>query len=186
VMLDRTLHVATWILSRLAPEGEREPLVGDLTEEYALRANATSSSAALKWYLKQVLASAPPLLRVRLTQAAWISTITVALLAYIAVGVAEFSVDWAISNRTATGAFAYKPLGLIITFPMVMFIAYFAARFRRRAPIVLGAMMLLVVTVMTLWTTESMPLWYRIAYFVVGPAAAFLGSAMRSLRPSRS
>ena len=64
----------------------------------------------------------------------------------VAVAVAEFSVDWAISDRTAPGSFAYKPLGLMITFPMVMFIAYFAARFRRRAPIVLGAMMLLIVT----------------------------------------
>ena len=45
--------------------------------------------------------------------------------------------------------------------------------------------MLLIVTMMMLSTTESMPLWYRIAYFFVGPAAAFLGSAIRSLRASR-
>jgi hypothetical protein len=185
-MRHRALHVAMWILLRLVPEGEREPLVGDLTEEYALRANATSSSAAFKWYLQQVCSSAPPLVWARLTRAAWISTVGVALLAYIAVGVVEFIVNWAISSSPATGTDAYRPLGMIITFPMAVLIAYFAARFRRGAPIVLGAMMLLAVTVMTLSTTESMPLWYRIAYFFVGPAAAFIGSALRPLRPARS
>jgi hypothetical protein len=185
-MSHRTLHVMSWLLSRLAPEGAREPLVGDLTEEYALRANSTSSSAALRWYLRQVCASASPLLWARLTRAAWISTIGVALLAYITVGVAEFTVNWAISNRAATSIFAYKLLGLIITFPIVVLIGYFAARFRRGAAFVLGVMMLLVVTMMMLWTTESMPTWFRIAYFIGGPAAAFIGSGLHSLRPARS
>jgi hypothetical protein len=174
--------VATWILSRLAPKDERDPLVGDLIEEYALRCNAASPSAALRWYMKQVLASAPLLLRVRLVQAPWISTIGAALLAYIAVAVAELSVDWAISNWTAAGAFAYKPHGLVILFPIVVLIGYVAARFRPGAPIVLGVMMLLVVTTMMLSTTESMPRWYGVAYFVVGPAASFIGAALRSLR----
>jgi hypothetical protein len=178
--------VATWALSRLVPEGEREPLVGDLTEEYALRANAASSSAAFKWYLHQVCASAPRLLWARLTRAVWISTVGVALLAYIAVGVVELIVNRVISSSSASGTAAYSPLGMVISFPMVVFIGYFAARFRPRAAIVLGAMMLLAVTVMMLSTTEDMPLWYRIAYFFVGPAAAFIGTVLRSLRPSRS
>jgi hypothetical protein len=185
-MRRRVLHVATWILSRLVPEDEREPLVGDLTEEYALRANTTSSSAALKWYLQQVRASATHLLWARLTRAAWISTVGVALLAYIAVGVVEFIINWTISRSSASGVADYSPLGMIITFPMVVLIGYFAAQFRRSAAIVLGAMMLLAVTVMMLSTTERMPLWYRVAYFFVGPAATFIGTALRSSRPSRS
>jgi hypothetical protein len=74
-MRHRALHVATWILLWLVPRREREPLVGDLTEEYALRANAASSSAALKWYVQQVCASLPPLLWASFTRAAWISTV---------------------------------------------------------------------------------------------------------------
>ena len=185
-MRHRALHAATWILFWLVPRREREPLVGDLTEEYALRANAVSSSAALKWYLQQVCASVPPLLWATLTRVAWISTVGVALLAYLAVGVVELIVNWAISSSFATGTVAYNALGLLVTSPMVVLIGYFAARFRRGAAIVLGAMMLLAVTAMTLWTTESLPPWLRIAYFFVGPAAAFVGSALRSLRPVRS
>jgi hypothetical protein len=185
MMHHRALRVATWALSRLVTEGEREPLVGDLMEEYMLRANAASSSAALKWYLQQVCASAPVLVRARLARAAWVSTIAVALLAYIAVGIVELAVQWAISSPSAIGAAAYQPLGLLMTFPMVVLIAYFAARFRRRAALVLGAMMLLAVTVMTATSSELMPLWYRVAYFVVGPAAAAVGNALRSRRPGR-
>jgi hypothetical protein len=181
-MHHRGLHVATWLLSQVVPEGERESLVGDLIEEYALRANAASSSAALKWYLRQVCTSAPPLLWARLRRASWISTLGVALLAYFAVGVVEFIVNWGLSISPGIGTVAYRPLGLFITCPFVVLIGYFAARVRRRAAIALGAMMLLVVTAMTLGTSESLPPWYRIAFFIVGPAAAFFGSALRSLR----
>ena len=177
------LHVATWIFSRLVPEDDREPLIGDLAEEYALRVNAASSSAALKWYLQQICASTPPLLWVRLTRAAWLATLGVALLAYFAVGVMQLIIHWAIPSASAP---VYNPLGLVIIFPVVVLIGYFAERFRRRAAILLGAMMLLAITAMTVWATENAPLWYRAAYFFVGPAAAFIGSALRSLRPARS
>jgi len=184
-MRGRTLQALTWILSRLVPESEREPLVGDLMEEYALRANVASPAAALKWYLQQICASVPPLLWARLTRAAWISTLGVALLAYIAVGVVEFAVNRAISISPASGAYTFNPLALVIMFPIVVLIGYCAERFRRRAAIVLGAMMLLVVTLMMSLTTENMPAWFRVAYFFVGPVAAILGSTLRSKHISR-
>jgi hypothetical protein len=46
-------------------------------------------------------------------------------------------------------------------------------------------MMLLAVTAMTVWGSESVPLWYRVAYFFVGPAAAFIGGALRSRQLAR-
>ena len=182
-MRHRAVHVATWILSRLVSRREREPLIGDLAEEYALRANTASASAAFKWYLQQIWASAPRLLCARLIRTAWIATAGVALLAYFAVGLVELIVNRVIPSSSAV---SYNPLGMVITFPMVVLIGYFAARFRDRAAIVLGMMLLLAVTVMTVSSMESPPLWYRIAYFFVGPAATFIGSALRSLRPPRS
>jgi hypothetical protein len=179
---DWRLQVAMWTLSRLAPEGQREALVGDLMEEHALRASAISSAAALKWCLQQVCASALPLLWGRLRRAAWIATFGVALLAYTAVGVVEFFVNRAMSSPSAAGPIAYALLGLIIPFPTVVLIAYFAARIRRRAPFILGAIMLLMVTVMTLTSAEIVPTWYRIAYFLVGPAAALIGGALHRQR----
>lgn len=173
------LPVATWLFSWLVPKDVREPLMGDLAEEYALRVKAVSSSAALKWYLQQICASIPPLLWTRLTRAVWLSTLGVALLAYFAVGVVQVIIRWAISSSSAT---LHNTLDLIIIFPMVVLIGYFAERFRRRAAIVLGAMMLIAITAMTVWASDGSPVWYRVAWFFVGPAAAFIGSVLPSLR----
>jgi hypothetical protein len=181
-MRHSAMRAAAWILSWLAPKDYREPLMGDLAEEYALRARAASSSAAFKWYLRQFFASFLPLVRLRLTQATWISTFGVALLGYIAVGVVDFAVKWAIPNWTEDGTFAPNPLGPIVSFPLVMLIAYFAERWRRRAALVLGVMMLIAITAMTLVMTESAPLWFRVVWFFVGPAGAFIGGALSSLR----
>jgi hypothetical protein len=177
-MRNSSLHLATWVLARLVPENEREPLIGDLAEEYALRSKAASSSAALKWYLRQMCASVPPLLWARLRRPTWLATFGLALAAYVAVGIVDVLVNWVISR--------FNPLSLLLSFPIVVLIGYCAARFRPRAPIVLAAMMLVTVTVMTLTASESPPLWYRIAYFFVGPVAAFMGSALNSRREARS
>jgi hypothetical protein len=180
-MRHRAMDVGTWILSRLVAKRERGPLMGDLAEEYTLRANTASSFAAFKWYLQQICASAPPLLYARFAQTTWVAAGGVAVLAYITVGLVEFIVNRVISSSSAVSC---DPLGMVITFPMVVLVGYFAA-YRPKAPIVLGAMMLLAVTVMTATAAESAPQWYRIAYFFAGPTAVFIGSALRSLRLPR-
>jgi hypothetical protein len=185
-MRHHTLHWAAWTLSRLAPRSQREALMGDLAEEYALRASATSAAEAGNWYRRQLWASAVPLLWSTLSRTAWMATLGVALCAYFAVAVVELLVHWTIASSSAAGTAAYDPVGLLITFPMVVLIGYFAARLRRRAAIVLGAIMLLNVTAIMLWSNEAMPHWYRIAYFLVGPTATLLGSAVRSHRASRA
>jgi hypothetical protein len=171
------VHVVTWFFSWLVPKDDREPLIGDLAEEYALRVRAASSSAALGWYLRQILASVPPLVRLRVTRAAWLATLGVALLAYVAVGVMQVIINWLIPSSVAP---VYSPLGLMVVFPVVILIGYVAEGFRRRAAVVLGGMMLLAITALTVWGAEDVPLWYRVAYFLVGPAAAFIGSGLRS------
>jgi hypothetical protein len=176
----RAVHWAMWAFSRLAPHSQREALLGDLAEEYAMRATALSPSAACRWYLRQVCASVPPLLWSRLAQPGWIVTTAVALCAYIAVGFVELIVNWAIAGASGSSAAGYNPLGMYLTFPLVVLIGYVTAGLRRRAEIVLVAMMLLSVTAMTLWGHESLPAWYRIAYFLVGPAATLTGSSLRS------
>jgi len=180
------LRLVTWVFSRLVPKNIREPLIGDLAEEYEQRAKAPSSSAALRWYLQQLCASVPSLLWARLTRGAWLSTLGVALLGYFAAGVADFLVKWAMPNWTANGTFEPDPLGLIITFAMMVLIGYLAERLRRRAAIVLGVMMLLTVIAMTVGAAGGPPLWYRLAYFLAVPSAAVIGGVLRSALSVRS
>lgn len=162
------VRVLTWIFSWIVPKDVREPLIGDLLEGYAKRAKARSSSAALAWYLRQILASVPSLIWTRLRRSVWLSTLAVAVLAYFTVGVAQVAVRWAVApvnNR----------LDVIAIFPLVVAIGYFAERLRRRSALVLGAIMLGAITWMTLAVPETSPLWYRTAWFFVGPLAAFIG-----------
>jgi hypothetical protein len=178
-MRHRYVNLATWILLGLVPRSEREPLAGDLAEEYSLRSKAASSSAADEWYLRQVRASVLPLLWARLRRPEWRATLGVALAAYVAAGIVELTVNWAMATSSATGSTAYNPLGLFVVFPLVVLVGYFAARFRPGAPAVLAGMMLLAATIISASTTESVPLWWRIAYFFVGPVAACLGGTLR-------
>jgi len=175
------LLAATWFFSRLVPKVDREHLIGDLAEEYALRARTDSSSVAAKWYLRQICASTVPVMRIRLARAVWLTTLGVALRAYLVLGAAQLAIGWALP--TSYGP-TYDPLGLVISFPVIVLIGYFAERSRRRAATVLAAMMLLAVTALTLFTTEDAPLWFRVAAFVVGPVAALVGSALSGV-PSR-
>ncbi len=174
------LRIVLWLFSWLVPKEVREPLMGDLEQEYAERARAHSSSAALKWSLWQIFTSIPSLLWTRLTRSVWLSTLGVAVLAYLAVGVAQILIRIAsFSVYTARN----NPLDLLIIFPMVVLIAYGAERLRPHAAFVLGAMLLAAITAMTLTTTEvSAPLWYRVAWFFVGPAAAILGRVLHQVR----
>jgi hypothetical protein len=173
------MSVALWIFSRLVPGDVREPLLGDLAEEHALRVKESSPSAAMAWYFKQMCASIPPLLWTRLTRGVWLSTLGVAVLAYFAVAAAQLITRWAI---VSSSAILYNPLDVILIFPTVVVIGYVAERLRRRAAVVLAAMMLIAITAMTLWANESPPVWYRLAWFFVGPAAAFMGSVLSSAR----
>jgi hypothetical protein len=176
-MRQPALRFAAWAFSWLGPRSERAALLGDLAEEFEVRASTASSAAACRWYLRQMCASIAPLLWSRFTRSAWIATGGTALLAYFAIAIVEFTVHWVRAGSFVNANHAYDPMGMIITFPLVVLIGYFAAQLRRAAPLVLGAIMLLNVTAMMLWATETAPAWYTIAYFIVGPAATLIGAA---------
>lgn len=177
------LRAATRIFSWLVPKDLREPLLGDLAQEYSLRAQTVDSSAALKWCLKEICSSIPPLLWTRITRSAWASTLGVAVAAYLAVFVVQLIIFRVIYSSFGSVS---KPLDVTVSFLVVAFMGYVAERFRRRAAIVLGAIVLLIATSMIVWTTPTPPLWYRIAMIVVGPVAAFVGSLLPSLTSRRS
>jgi hypothetical protein len=181
--LPLALTVATWLFSRLVPKADREPLIGDLEEEYALRARMDSSSAPPTWYARQICSSIPHVIALRLFAAAWLATVGVALVAYIAVGLGQLVIYWAIPTSSAP---TYNPLGVIMSFPLVAVIGYFAELSRRRAAIVLATIMLFAIAAVTVLIDEDAPFWYYAAYFFVGPVGALLGGALGRVPYQRS
>jgi hypothetical protein len=165
-------RLAARVVSRLAPLNCREALLGDLTEEYALRAKTGSPSAACWWCVRQLGASTRSLLWFSLTETAWLSTFGVALLAFLAAGETQFLIRQRLSNSfpgTHTG------LGVLLFIPAVALIGYFAEGLRRRSAVVLGLMMLASIIPMTFGSGASSPLWVQIAWLLIGPAAALPG-----------
>jgi bacteriorhodopsin len=67
---------------------------------------------------------------------------------------------------------------VIVTFPVVVIIGYFAELSRRGAAAALAAIMLFAIAALTLLIAESVPVWYRAAYFAVGPVGAIVGGAL--------
>jgi hypothetical protein len=179
------LRAVTWLFSRLVPKDVREPVIGDLAEEYAARARAISSYAAFRWYLREICASAPPMLWIRLLRATWIATLAVSVLAFIAANLVNVAITRVLPNWTADGGFIPNPLGIVITLAAVGLIGFFAERLRRRAALVLGTILLLVVAAMMLSSNESSPLWFKVASLLLGPAAA-VGGILSSVRRSRT
>src|SRR4051794_4194324 len=58
-----SLRLASWVLRALLPVAEREEVLGDLREEHERRRAAGGWALAAVWLWRQVLGSAPALLR---------------------------------------------------------------------------------------------------------------------------
>lgn len=168
------------LLVRLLPAGDREALLGDLLEKQHQRSGASSGTGCGIW--PDLIASLLPLLWWRITQGRWLAVCGMALAGYAAVGITQALVAMLIPSSLPPH---YNPAGLLVTFPAVALIACAAERRQRHAAILLAAMMLAVITGLSLVTTEAAPLWYRVAWFFLGPLAALTGRALAiTRRPS--
>jgi hypothetical protein len=174
------LRIATRMLSWLVPPDHRQALLGDLAEEYAQRARHHSSSAVGWWYLRQLGASLPSLLWFALTQTAWLSTLGMALLAFLAANETQFLIRQRIASSFAG---AHAELNLMFFVPAVALSGYFSEGLRRRSAIVLGVMMLVSIIPM-IFDGSNSPVWLRIAWLLLGPVAALPG--ILPLRATRS
>lgn len=93
--------LATWLLAQAVPERNREILLGDLHEEYALRAQFAPTSTATLWYWGQACRSIPPLVWSSARNGRWLFTLAVAIGAYLFVGIFEFAATKAVSMLLA-------------------------------------------------------------------------------------
>ena len=90
--------MATWLLERVLPERDREAILGDLIEEYELRARSTTPWMVSRWYWGQVCRSIPRMVWGSVSRGRWLPTLGVAMGAYIAAGALEFAGTVAISK----------------------------------------------------------------------------------------
>lgn len=185
-MSDRVApRIATWLLACLLPRADREAVLGDLVEEYALRVQSTSSSRALWWYWGQACRSIPLMLWSSVRRYATLSTLAVAVAMYVAAGLLEFASTVAIAQLLDPHARAFTVLSVIVGLATMGLAGYTAAWIRSGAANVLAAIILIGVALLMVTRSGGAPLWYALIFLIVGPLAALAGGALRAGRTGR-
>jgi hypothetical protein len=178
--------VASWLLAQVLPERNREVVLGDLHEEYVLRARLDRFPTADRWYWGQVCRSIPRLVWNSARQSRWPSTLAVAIGAYILAGIFEFAATWAISKLLAPGTKAFTVVNLVFGLATFVLAGYIAAWIRPAAANFLAGIVLMVVVSLLVTMSESAPLWYGVMFLVGGPLAALAGGTLCRTRNTRS
>jgi hypothetical protein len=178
-------RIAGWFLESLLPDRDREVVMGDLAEEYAIRAQVASPASVSRWYLGQVYRSLPPVLWSAVRRGRWVGTLSVALGTYIAAGILEFWADAALSRLLAQNPRVNTVVSLIVGLTTMVLGGYVAMWIRRGAARALAGVVTIGVAVLMVTIPNSVPLWYQLAFLIGGPLASLAGGALFQNRQGR-
>jgi hypothetical protein len=173
--------LAARLLTGIIHTNDRDALLGDLHEEYAARASA-SPSAAARWYWNQAIRSLPILLGRRARRGRWLSTLAIAIAAYVVVGALNAIGTWIVmwlGGPVLPGNIPSAIVGLVA----IGSGAHLASRLRPSAGEVVGGLVIIMAIVMLRFPMDASPVWYQLIFLILGPLAAHLGSA--SAAPTR-
>ena len=170
--------MATWLVERVLPERDREAILGDLIEEYELRARSTIPWMVSRWYWGQVGRSVPRMVWGSVSRGRWLPTLGVAMGAYIAAGALEFAGTVVISKLFRPEGLVFTVISLVLGLTTMVIGGYFATWIRPGAGMVMAGIVMIVVAVLMMTMSGSAPLWYGLAFLVFGPLAALAGGTL--------
>jgi hypothetical protein len=171
-----------WILERMLPSPVVECALGDLEEEYAIRAHAGSPRAANQWYWVQILRSLPALSGRAVRHAGFLQTLAVAILVFLAASWAESAIHAVITRLAGAASHA---TGVVVGLTAMAGGGYLAARIRQPAALVMAVIVLVVVVVLIVREGLTVPSWYEVVFLVAGPLASVIGGALAARRRPR-
>jgi hypothetical protein len=153
--------------------------LGDLAEEYASRAQGTSSRRASRWYWGQLARSMPRMMWIDIRRSGSVATIAVAFGAWLVAGLVESIADVALIALYGSDGVVQGLPGVIVGLAAFALSGYLTALVRPAATKVLAAMTALVVAGLMVVGAGSAPLWYGVAFLVFGPMMSIAGGAWR-------
>jgi hypothetical protein len=171
---------ACWFLESVIPVPYREAMLGDLIEEYTLRAESASSLAASRWFWGQACRSVPSMVWSALRSRDWLISISTAIGVYIVMRMLEFAADSTISRLVAPRPMTYVVLAPVVFLTITSIGGWVAARIRRGATIFLALIVMITVTVAIYMKvcTIPVPWWYEFGFLTLGPLSVLLTPAV--------
>jgi hypothetical protein len=169
-----------WLLESVIPVRYREAMLGDLIEEYTLRAESASAFAAYRWLWSQACRSVPSIVCSSLRCGNLLNSMSIAVGVYIVMGVLKLAADLGISKLVAPHQATQVVLAPIVFLTTAAIGGCVAARIRRGVMIFLALMvMITVVVLMKLKVcTIPVPWWYQFGFLTLGPLAVLIAPAI--------
>jgi hypothetical protein len=167
---------ACWLVESLLPGRYSEAMLGDLIEEYTLRAESTSPLTASRWFWSQACRSVPSMIWSSLRSRDWLISMSVAIGVYIMMGIVKFAADWTISKLVTPEQTTYVALAPVVFLTTSAIGGCVAARIRRGARMFLA--LIVVITVAVLMElkvcTIPVPWWYQFGFLTLGPLVVII------------
>jgi hypothetical protein len=171
---------ACWLLESVVPISYREAMLGDLIEEYALRAESNSPVSASRWFWSQACRSLPSIVWCSLRRQDCLISMRIAVGVYIVMGMLKFAADLTISKLLAPGQTTYVVLAPVVFLTASAIGGCVAARIRRGATIFLALIVMITVVVLIYIRvcTIPVPWWYQFGFLILGPLAVLIAPAI--------
>jgi hypothetical protein len=109
---------------------------------------------------------------------AWLSTVAVAIGAYVVAGTIEFAGVAAIARLLGPDARPRPVLSATVGLATIVLGGYLAARIRQGAATALAGIVMIAVVILMVTMSDSAPLGYGLAFLIVGPLAALAGGTL--------
>jgi hypothetical protein len=171
---------ACWFLDSVVPVPYRDALLGDLLEEYALRAESASPLRASRWFWSQACRSVASVVWSSLRSGDWLISMGIAICVYIAMGTLKFAADVTISKFLAPERMTYVVLAPVVFLTTTAIGGWVASRIRRGATIFLALIVMITVAVLIdlKVCATPVPWWYQFGFLTLGPLAVLMAPAI--------
>jgi hypothetical protein len=171
---------ACWFLDSVLLVPYRDALLGDLIEEYALRAESASPLTASRWFWSQAWRSVASLVWSWLRGGDWFISMSIAMGVYIAMGMLKFAADATISKLLAPGQTSSVVLAPVVFLTTTAIGGWVASRIRRGATIFLALIVMITVAVLIdlKVCTIPVPWWYQFGFLTLGPLSVLMAPAI--------
>jgi hypothetical protein len=163
-------------------------LLGDLIEEYTIRAETTSPSAATRWFWSQACRSIPFLVGSSFRTGDWFISASAATGVYVVMGLLKFAADFTITKLVAPEQTTYIVLAPIVFLAITSIGGYAAARIRYGTAVFLAFIVMITVAVLIAVKACPVPVpwWYQFGFLTLGPLSVLLTPVLFGVLKPRS